>query len=54
MPTVAMLVLMVVEFALAFGGSARSATTINLEAAASFGALSFTAMTNADASGPSR
>jgi hypothetical protein len=51
-PTIAMLVLMVVGFALAFAGSARSATTINLGAAASFGALSATAMTNADASGP--
>ena len=51
-PTVAMLVLMVVGFALAFAGSARSATTINLGAADSFGALSFTAMTNADAAGP--
>jgi type VI secretion system secreted protein VgrG len=44
--------LLVVGFALAFAGSARSATTINLGAAESFGALSFTAMTNADAAGP--
>jgi hypothetical protein len=51
-PTIAMLVLMVVGFALAFAGSARSATTINLGAAASVGALSATAMTNADAAGP--
>ena len=51
-PTIAMLVLMVIGFALAFAGSARSATAINLGAAASFGALSATAMTNADASGP--
>lgn len=46
-PTIGLLALMVVGFALAFAGSARSATTINLGAAASFGALSFTAMTNA-------
>ena len=51
-PTIGLLVLTVVGFALAFAGSARSATTINLGAAASFGALSFTAMTNADAAGP--
>jgi hypothetical protein len=51
-PTIGLLVLMVVGFGLAFAGSARSATTINLGAAASFGALSATAMTNADAAGP--
>jgi hypothetical protein len=51
-PTIGLLVLAVLGFALAFAGSARSATTINLGAAASFGALSFTAMTNADAAGP--
>jgi hypothetical protein len=51
-PTIGFLVLAVLGFALAFAGSARSATTINLGAAASFGALSFTAMTNADAAGP--
>jgi hypothetical protein len=51
-PTIGLLALTVVGFALAFAGSARSATTINLGAAASFGALSFTAMTNADAAGP--
>jgi hypothetical protein len=50
--TIALLVLAVVGFGLAFAGSARSATTIDLGAAASFGALSFTAMTNADAAGP--
>jgi len=50
--SIALLVLTVVGFGLAFAGSARSATTINLGAASSFGALSFTAMTNADAAGP--
>src|ERR1700720_450257 len=52
MPTIGLLLLAVVGFALAFAGSARSATALNLGAAASFGALSFTAMTNADAAGP--
>src|SRR6478672_10879126 len=48
--TVAMLLLAVVGFALAFAGSARSAqATVNLGNADSFGALSFTAMTNAGA-----
>ena len=51
-PTIGLLLLAIVGFSLAFAGSARSATTINLGAAASFGALSFTAMTNADAAGP--
>jgi hypothetical protein len=51
-PMIGFLLLAVVGFALGFAGSARSATTINLGAAASFGALSSTAMTNADASGP--
>jgi hypothetical protein len=51
-PTIGLLMLLVLGFALAFAGSARSATTINLGAAESFGALSFTAMTNADAAGP--
>ena len=51
-PTIGLLVLAVVGFGLAFAGSARSATTIELGAAASFGALSATAMTNADAAGP--
>jgi hypothetical protein len=50
--TIGLLLLAIVGFSLAFAGSARSATTINLGAAASFGALSFTAMTNADAAGP--
>jgi hypothetical protein len=51
-PTIGLLLLAIVGFALAFAGSAQSATTIDLGAAASFGALSFTAMTNADAAGP--
>ncbi len=51
-PTIGLFLLAVVGFALAFAGSARSATAINLGAVASFGALSFTAMTNADAAGP--
>jgi ice-binding like protein len=50
MPTIGLLLLAVVGFALAFAGSARSAqATIDLGAAASFGALSATAMTNAGA-----
>jgi hypothetical protein len=49
-PTIGLLLLAVVGFALAFAGSARSAqATIDLGAAASFGALSATAMTNAGA-----
>ncbi len=48
MPTIGLLLLAVVGFALAFAGSARSAqATVNLGAAGSFGALSATAMTNA-------
>jgi hypothetical protein len=49
MSTIALLVLGVVGFALGFAGSAGSATTLNLGAAASFGAISSTAMTNAGA-----
>lgn len=47
MSTIALLVLGVVGFALGFAGSAGSATTIDLGAAASFGAISATAMTGA-------
>jgi hypothetical protein len=47
MSTIALLVLGVVGFALGFAGSAGSATTLNLGAAASFGAISATAMTGA-------
>jgi len=48
LPTVGLLLLAVVGFALAFAGSARSAqATVNLAQADSFGALSATAMTNA-------
>jgi hypothetical protein len=48
LPTIGLLLLAVVGFALAFAGSARSAqATVNLGDADSFGALSFTAMTNA-------
>ena len=48
LPTIGLLLLAIVGFALAFAGSARSAqATVNLGDADSFGALSFTAMTNA-------
>jgi hypothetical protein len=47
MSTIALVALGVVGFALGFAGSAGSATTIDLGAAASFGAISSTAMTGA-------